>query len=91
MDFSTHRYRELQYSTVTSNLTHSTVATVAPEVVLTSISDLIKNQDYRPYYLAQLKKLGAARFMEVANKARSGSDTPHVLFKWFLNNPESIR
>ena len=91
MDFTNHRYAELQYSTVNNKLNYSTVATVAPEVVLSNIVDLIKNPDYKPYYSAQLKKLGAARFMELTNKARAGSETPHVLFKWFLNNPEQVK
>lgn len=92
-DFTNHPLNK--HSTVNSdsnnnnlNNSHSTVST---KEVLSNISDLIPNLDYAPWYAKQLRKLGAKRFMELANKARAGSDTPHVLFKWMIENNSIVK
>lgn len=61
-------------------------STVSTHEVLDNIYDLIEDPDYTPWFAKQLKALGYTRFMELVNKARKGSDTPAVLFKWMLQN-----
>lgn len=68
-----------------SNSNNSTV-TVSAKIVLANVSDLIKDPKYNPWYVKQLRLLGNARFMELANKARAGSETPERLFKWMIEN-----
>ncbi len=95
MDFSNHRLNSYSNSTVNSDSSlnkfknsHSTVTT---KEVLSSITDLIADPDYAPWFAKQLKRLGSTRFMELANKARAGSETPQVMFKWMLNNNEIVK
>lgn len=79
-----------QYSTVnkTSNLQYSTVNL---SNVLANLTDVIPNDGYAPFYARQLQTLGYDRFMELANKARAGSDTPQRLFCWMLKNNELVK
>ena len=69
-------------STVTKNINYSTV--------LYSIEDLI-NEGYGPFYAKKLETIGYNRFMELATKARAGSDTPKRLFCWMLNHNELVK
>lgn len=77
-----------QYSTVAkASSNYSTVdSTVSSNEVLECLNDLIPNPDYKPWYAKQLRLLGYDRFMEIVQKARAGSDTPAVLFRWMLQN-----
>lgn len=70
----------------TEDNSHSTVTVPSNEEILASIPDLIPNEEYNPWYLKQLRRLGYKRFMYLAAQARKGSDTPAVLFKWMLQN-----
>lgn len=74
--------KELDYSTSNS--------TVLTQDILKNLADLI-NPDYIPWFAKQLRILGYTRFMELANKARAGSDTPKDLFRWMLRNNEIVR
>lgn len=77
-----------QYSTVNKNINYSTVSS---DTVLSNLSDLIPNDGYTPFYTKQLNTLGYKRFMELAGKARAGSDTPQRLFCWMLKHSEQIK
>lgn len=59
--------------------------------IFTSLSDLIPDDGYLGFYVNKLKDLGEDRFMEIAQKARAGSDTPAKLFAWMLKNHEIVR
>ncbi len=81
----------VQYSKLnTFNYSNSTVQ-LEPKKVLSSITDLVPNPDFVPWYIKQYKRLGYKRFMELVAKARAGSDTPAVLFKWMLQNNELVK
>lgn len=80
-----------QYSNSKLNNINYSNSTVNAEDVLKNIADLIPNPDYMPWFAKQLKQLGTTRFMELANKARSGSETPSILFRWMCENNEIIR
>ena len=91
MDFSTHPLNRntVQYSDSSKQSlpnSHSNSTVPSNEEILKSISDLIKDPDYTPWYNKQLRTLGYARFMYLVAAARKGSDTPHILFKWMLDN-----
>lgn len=89
MDFSTHRLKNtVLYSNSSLHLNNSN-STVTPKEVLSSITDLV-HEGYEPFYVTKLKELGTARFMELANKARAGSDNPQKLFSWMLKNNEIV-
>ena len=79
----------VQYSNSNLNLNNSN-STVEPTTVLRSLTDLIPNDGYNPFYLKQLKLLGYQRFMELAKKARKGSDTPAKLFAWMLKHNDIV-
>jgi|SRR5882757_4218177 len=81
---STSNSNPKEFNNSTSN------STVLPKDVLKSIPDLI-NPDYTPWFAKQLRILGYTRFMELANKARAGSDTPKELFRWMLRNSEIVK
>lgn len=81
-DVATVQYSKLK----TLNNSNSTVE---PTTVLDCISDLV-HDGYQPYYIKQIKQLGVERFMELANKARAGSNTPQLLFSWMLKNNKII-
>lgn len=55
------------------------------------LADVIPDDGYIGFYVNKLKELGAERFVELANKARAGSDTPKVLFCWMLKNNGIVR
>lgn len=88
VDFSNHPLRDtVQYSNSSQNIKNNSNSTVTPKEVLINISDLV-HEGYEPYYIKCLRQLGTTRFMELANKARAGSDDPQKLFAWMLkNNP----
>lgn len=82
---------QVQYSNSNkTNLNYSN-STVRPSEIINNISDLIPNPDYTPWYVKQLRRLGSAHFMELANKARASSDAPAVLFKWYLKNDTIVK
>lgn len=81
---------DTQYSNSNKNFNNSN-STVNPTTVLESLSDLIPDDGYQPYYLKQLRTLGYNRFMELAGKARAGSDTPQKLFCWMLKNNKIVQ
>lgn len=84
-----------QYSN--SNLTklnnsNSTVdSTVSCKEVFSNLTDVIPDDDYMPFYVSQFKRLGAKRFVELANKARAGGKNPMRLFTWMLKNNELVK
>lgn len=80
----------VQYSNSNNNLTNSN-STVDPTTVLRSLTDVIPDDGYYPFYIRQLNSLGYERFMELVGKARAGSDTPARLFCWMLKHPELVR
>lgn len=79
----------VQYSKFTS-VNNSTVQLPVIEV-LKSLSDVIPDDGYYPFYQRHYKRLGSKRFMELVAKARAGSDTPAKLFCWMLKNDELVR
>lgn len=83
------RVKELQYSTVNKQSNYSTVQ-YSGEEILNNLPDLI-NEAYLPWYSKKIQLIGGKRFIEIANRARAGSDTPKVLFRWMLNHPELVR
>jgi hypothetical protein len=79
-----------QYSNSNLNNLNNSNSTVEPTTVLVNLPDLI-HEGYEPYYIKQLNRLGYARFMELAQKARAGSDTPQKLFSWMLKHNEIVQ
>ena len=75
-------------STVGSNLAK---ATVSCKEVFSNLTDVIPDDDYMPFYVSQFKRLGAKRFVELANKARAGGKNPMRLFTWMLKNNELVK
>jgi hypothetical protein len=73
----------VQYSTVNKQVNYSTVQ-------YSNLTDVL-NEDYLPWYDKRRKALGDKRFMELVNRARQGSDTPKILFRWMLNNPDLVK
>jgi hypothetical protein len=59
--------------------------------VFGNLTDVIPYDDYMPFYVGRFKKLGYARFMELANKARRSGKDPQRLFFWMLKNNELVR
>jgi fatty acid/phospholipid biosynthesis enzyme len=59
--------------------------------IFSSLSDVIPDDGYTGFYVNQLKRIGKERFVELANKARAGSDTPAILFCWMLKNDGLVR
>lgn len=74
-------------STVTSKLN----STVSTKEVFSNLTDVIPDDDYMPFYVSQYKRLGAKRFVELANKARAGGKNPMRLFTWMLKNNELVK
>lgn len=87
-----YRSDKSQYSNSDSNSgnLNNSNSTVTPKEVLASVSDLI-HDGYQPFYVKQLRLLGRTRFMELANKARAGSEDPQKLFAWMLKNNEIVK
>lgn len=83
----TVQYSNSKFSYENNSNSNSTV-TVA--TVLSNLSDIIPDDDYKPFYIAKLRALGYKRFMELANKARAGRQ-PQRLFFWMLKNNELVR
>lgn len=81
----------VQYSSPQSLKDNSNSTVLSTVQVLSSVTDLIINDDYNPWYAKYVRQLGCSRFMELANKARAGSDTPGVLFKWMLENNQIVK
>lgn len=79
----------LQYSNSKQTNSKSTVTVTVTEV-FRNLSDIIPEDDYRPFYVSRYRELGYKRFMELANKARGGR-TPDKLFFWMLKNHEVVR
>lgn len=69
------------------NNSNSTVSTT----IIKNLSDVIPDDGYTGFYLNKIKELGQERFVELANKARAGSDTPAKLFAWMLKNNDIVR
>lgn len=80
----------VQYSN--SNLTKlsNSNSTVSVREVFVNLTDLIPDDDYKPFYVSKYNRLGYVRFMELANKARAGK-TPQRLFFWMLKNNELVK
>lgn len=82
----------VQYSN--SNLTklnNSNSTVEEPSKLIKNLSDLIPDDGYTGFYLNKYRQLGRERFMELAQKARAGSETPAKLFAWMLKNNEIVR
>jgi len=79
----------VQYSNSSSKSLNNSNSTVEPTTVIRNLTDLI-HEGYEPFYLRKLDKLGYERFMELAQKARAGSDTPQKLFSWMLKNNDLV-
>lgn len=80
----------LQYSNSNLNNINNSNSTVASNVIR-NLSDVIPDDGYYPFYLSKIRQLGEKRFVELANKARAGSDTPAKLFCWMLKNNELVK
>lgn len=80
-----HQKDTVQYSKL--SLINSTVK---PLDILSNLTDVI-HEGYEPFYVKQMKLLGHTRFIELANKARAGSNTPQKLFCWMLTHQEQVK
>lgn len=80
----------LQYSNSKLNKFNNSNSTVPVTTVFSNLTDIIPDDDYKPFYVSRYKKLGYKRFMELANKARAGK-TPARLFFWMLKNNELVK
>lgn len=80
----------VQYSNSNSNINNSN-STVDPTTVLSSLTDIVPDDGYTGFYINRLRTLGYERFMELAQKARAGSDTPAILFAWMLKHNELVK
>lgn len=90
MDFQNHPLNRQQYSNSNiNNLTNSN-STVTFNEVVRSLTDLIPDDDYRPFYASKYKQLGYKRYMWLAGKARAGGSDPARLFFWMLKNPDAV-
>lgn len=79
-----------QYSNSISKEINTSNSTVQIKEVFRNLTDLIPEDDYKPFYVSRYKKLGYKRFMELANKARAGR-APQRLFFWMLKNNEVVK
>jgi len=79
-----------QYSNVNLGLNKFNHSNVTVEEVIANLSDVIPDDDYRPFYVSRYNKLGYNRFLELANKARAGKN-PVKLFCWMLRHQEIVR
>lgn len=82
---------ELQYSNSRFTKVNNSNSTVEATTIIKNLPDVIPNDGYTGFYLNKVKELGAARFVELAQKARAGSDTPAKLFCWMLKHNELVR
>ena len=92
MDSTSDILKNKQYSNSDSSLTklNNSNSTVTVLETIHCLSDVIPNDDYMPFYVKQLKRLGTKRFVELANKARRGNN-PQRLFFWMLKNNEIVK
>lgn len=81
---------DIQYSNSKLNNLNYSNSTVPINTVFSNLTDLIPEDDYKPFYVSRYTKLGYKRFMELANKARAGRE-PQRLFFWMLKNNELVR
>lgn len=81
----------LQYSNVKQQeqIYSNSNVTVDIKNIFNNLSDIIPDDDYRPFYASRYRILGYKRFMELANKARAGRQ-PIRLFVWMLKNNEIV-
>lgn len=79
-----------QYSNSRLNSLNNSNSTVVITEVFGNLTDLIPEDDYKPFYVSRYRKLGYRRFMELANKARAGRE-PQRLFFWMLKNNEIVK
>ncbi len=85
--------KDLSKSYSNSNLpkVNNSNSTVEATTVIKNLSDIIPNDGYIGFYLNKFRELGNSRFMELAQKARAGSDTPAKLFAWMLKHNELVK
>ena len=81
----------VQYSNSKFTKVNNSNSTVEPTTIIKNLSDLIPDDGYTGFYLNKIKQLGVPRFMELAQKARAGSDTPTKLFAWMLKHNDIVR
>jgi len=76
-----------------SNLTklNNSNSTVTVSSVFSNLTDVIPDDDYKPFYVKRYNDLGCKRFVELANKARAGGKDPKRLFFWMLKNNELVK
>jgi hypothetical protein len=83
-----------QYSKVIKQTNNTVPYSSDSETILEifqQLGDVIPNDGYYPFYSRYIRQLGTRRFMELANKARAGSDSPARLFCWMLKNNGIVR
>ena len=80
----------VQYSNSRFNKLNNSNSTVTVRQVFSNLTDLIPEDDFKPFYVSRYKQLGYKRFMELANKARTGR-APARLFTWMLKNNEIVK
>lgn len=81
----------VQYSNSSLPRVNNSNSTVEATTVIKNLSDIIPDDGYTGFYLNKFRQLGVTRFMELAQKARAGSDTPAKLFAWMLKNNELVK
>lgn len=81
----------VQYSNSNLSKINNSNSTVEATTIIKNVSDVIPDDGYNPFYLNKIKELGQARFIELAQKARAGSDTPAKLFCWMLKHNEMVK
>lgn len=88
------QYSTVQYSKIIKQNNSTVLYTYDSDKLIETfknLSDLIPNDGYYPFYSSKARQLGMGRFMELAQKARAGSDTPARLFCWMLKNHELVQ
>lgn len=76
---------------VNNNIQYKQYSSSRIQLIFKSLSDLIPDDGYGGFYVNKFKEVGYERFMELAQKARAGSDTPARLFCWMLKNNSIVR
>lgn len=80
-----------QYSNSSLKNLNTVTVQLSTKDVFSNLTDVIPEDDYMPFYISRHRDLGTKRFMELANKARSGGKNPQRLFFWMLKNNELVR
>lgn len=88
MDVPEH-YRQQYSNSNKQSLTNSN-STVQFQEIVSSLADVIPDDDYMPFYASKYKQLGSKYFVELANKARAGKN-PKRLFFWMLKNYKLVK